>query len=560
MQEQVYVIGYARVSSPKQAQTGESLEVQEGKIRAYCKEKNWELFPKDTVYKEPFTGSNTNRPKYKEIISLLKNNGRGLNIKHFVFWDFDRLTRAGTIDYDQIWADVKEYGVSLRDTTGIIQEEVDAFAHLKLKKTYGFAYGRPSEDTERLKVEDARKEKTKILRRLIEPEIRLTQEGYHIGRPDYGFENKRIYVGNKKKCIQVRYEPEAKYVEMLFKLRSEGVLTDQEICDELNARGYRSKLQNKWDKDKTGIIGAIGGNKLTVKRLQVMVERYTYAGVICEEWTNHLPIKAKYEGLVTLDVWNKANKGKVFLDLKDDGFIELQYNVGVHGHKRKRYNPQYPFRGILKCELCGKNMKASTSTGKMGNKFGAYHCERGHKRNAQPQKDAEESFNKFLDNVRFTDNFLQVFERTIQTQFRQREGELSEYTAVANTNVADLEMQKSTLIKSFPTATLPEVRKAIEEEITKLQKEIEVAKAHRDKMEIDEADVVNFIGWCKEIMEHPAKILTDIRSEQELVHTASLFFEEFPTYTQIVNGTPKLSLVFKLSEDFKVNKDQLVTH
>ena len=127
-----------------------------------------------------------------------------------------------------------------------------------------------------------------------------------------------------------------------------------------------------------------------------------------------------------------------------------------------------------------------------------------------------------------------------------------------NTNVADLEMQKSTLIKAFPTATLPEVRKAIEEEITKLQKDIDVAKSHRDKMEIDETDIVNFIGWCKEIMEHPAKILTDIRSEQELVHTASLLFEEFPTYTQIVNGTPKLSLVFKLSEEFKVNNDQLV--
>ena len=518
MTEPTYVIGYARVSTSKQAQTGESLEVQEEKIKAYCKEKGWELFPENTVYKEPFTGSNVNRPKYKEIISLLKNNGKGLNIKHFVFWDFDRLTRAGTIDYDQIWADVKEYGVSLRDTTGIIQEEIDVFAHLKLNKVYDFAYGRPSEDTERQKVEDSRKDKIKILRRLIEPEIRLTQDGYHIGRPDYGFQNKRIYVVNKKKCIQVRYEPEAKYVERLFKLRSENVLTDQEICDDLNAMGYRSKIQNKWNKDKTAIVGTIGGNTLTVKHLQVLVERYTYCGVICEEWTNHLPIKAKYDGLVDLDVWNRANKGKVFLDLKDDGSIELQYNVGAHGSKRKRYNPQFPFKGVLRCEVCDKNMKASASTGKTGDKFGAYHCERKHKRNSQSQKDVETNFTKLLHSIRFTDNFLDVFERTIQIQFRKREGELSEYTAKTNINVADLEMTKSMLIKSFSLATLSDVRKGIEEEISKVQKQIDQARIKRDEMELEEADITNFITWCKEIMEHPAKILTDIRSEIGRAH------------------------------------------
>ena len=39
MNEPIYVIGYARVSTPKQAQTGESLEVQEEKIKIYCKKR-----------------------------------------------------------------------------------------------------------------------------------------------------------------------------------------------------------------------------------------------------------------------------------------------------------------------------------------------------------------------------------------------------------------------------------------------------------------------------------------------------------------------------------------
>ena len=60
-------------------------------------------------------------------------------------------------------------------------------------------------------------------------------------------------------------------------------------------------------------------------------------------------------------------------------------------------------------------------------------------------------------------------------------------------------------------------------------------------------------------MEHPKNILEDIRSEQELLHVFSLFFDTFPTYSEIVSGTPKLALVFKLSDDFMKNKSSIVT-
>jgi site-specific DNA recombinase len=559
MTEPIYVIGYARVSTPKQAQNGESLEDQEIAIKKYCKKMGWSLFPDNTVFKEPYTGTKKDRPVYTQILGMLKTNKKALNIKYFVFWDFDRLTRAGTIDYDQIWNDVKAFGVKLRDTTEVIQDEKDAFEEFGFDFGYDWAVARPSEDTEREKVEDARKERIKILKRLIKPQIRLTQEGYHIGRPDYGFRNKKILVENKKKCIQERYEPEAVFVERFYKLRADNVLTDEEICDDLNAIGYKSSFQNLWGDDKTKIIGTRGGKKLTPKHLQAIIGRYSYCGVICEKWTKYQPIKAKYAGLVTVDIWNKANRGKVFLEENSDGTFELSRNVSVHSKKRKKYNPTFPFKGVLMCEVCGSRMKASASTGKSGGRFGAYHCERGHPRNAFPQKEVEKNYNIFLDNIKFTDKFLTIFEKSVYFQFRKKEGELSEYAAKANINVADLQTQKSALIKSFPTATIKEVRDGIEEEITKIQKQIEQAQSQRDKNELEELDVTNFIKWCRNIMEHPKNILADIRSEQELIHMFSLFFVDFPTYTQIVSGTPKMSLVFNLSEQFKVDKSVLVT-
>jgi DNA invertase Pin-like site-specific DNA recombinase len=360
MNEDIYIIGYARVSSAKQAQIGEGLERQERDIKTYCKDKGWKLFG-EQVFLEPFTGTNTDRPAYNQILQLLKSNGKGVNIRYFVFWDFDRLTRAGTIDYEQIWEDVKTYGVALRDTAGVIQDEVDYFAKYGLKHTYKFAVARPSEDTERTRVEDARKDRIKILRRLTAPQIERTQDGYHIGPPNYGFRNAWIYVDGKKKCIQERKEDEAIYVEKIFERRAHSPMTDEEIANEVNAMGYKSKIKNHWSKSKLEQIGTKGGVKMTEKHVQELISKTYYAGVLIKKMNNYKARKSQYKGLVSIETWNKANRGKLFIQEHNDGIVEILKNVGVHGKKRYKLNPYYPYKGVLKCELCGKNMKASAN-------------------------------------------------------------------------------------------------------------------------------------------------------------------------------------------------------
>ena len=179
-------------------------------------------------------------------------------------------------------------------------------------------------------------------------------------------------------------------------------------------------------------------------------------------------------------------------------------------------------------------MKGSASTGKSGNKFGAYHCERKHKRNAYSEKEVEKAFNDLFENIKFTSTFISILEKVLVWKFREKEGEFAEISAKANINVSELEMQKSQLIKSFGNATLKEVQQSIEQEISKLQSEINNAKDYRDKLEIKEEDVTEFIDWCKKIMEHPHKILENIGNPDEQRELFSLFFEEMPTYTELI--------------------------
>ena len=80
----------------------------------------------------------------------------------------------------------------------------------------------------------------------------------------------------------------------------------------------------------------------------------------------------------------------------------------------------------------------------------------------------------------------------------------------------------------------------------------------RNQLELTEGDIKAFVRDAKEMMEHPAEML--LNAENPLTQRAlfGLVFETTPTYDEIVNGTPKLTWIFKLSERFLENKSQVV--
>jgi hypothetical protein len=57
----------------------------------------------------------------------------------------------------------------------------------------------------------------------------------------------------------------------------------------------------------------VGGEPLTAKRLQFIIQRTIFCGVICEKWTQDRPIRAAYSGLVSIDTFNAANRSKVVI-------------------------------------------------------------------------------------------------------------------------------------------------------------------------------------------------------------------------------------------------------
>ena len=92
----------------------------------------------------------------------------------------------------------------------------------------------------------------------------------------------------------------------------------------------------------------------------------------------------------------------------------------------------------------------------------------------------------------------------------------------------------------------------------RLEGEIRAARKKRDELEVNENDIHDFVAHAKELLEHPTTILENVANELEQISLYSLVFEVFPTYEEINIGTPKLSLVFELSQSNEGNEALMV--
>ena len=103
---------------------------------------------------------------------------------------------------------------------------------------------------------------------------------------------------------------------------------------------------------------------------------------------------------------------------------------------------------------------------------------------------------------------------------------------------------------SFTSTKSPVIREALEKRIEEIQIQILEAQGQRNKIEIKENDIHAFIKYAKYLMEHHQEMLLNQENYTVLRSLFGLVFDALPTYTEIVNGTPKLSLPYKLSDEF----------
>lgn len=538
-------IALLRVSTDKQYDHGDSIDTQRVKIDRAAERDGVEIV---RYFTEHYSGRATQRETIDEMLSYLAEHKDAVSAAYIC--QIDRITRAGSDAYLHLRKQLYALNVDLIDTYGVIQKRRNTLEHTGFG--YGWSMRSSSELTEILLAEQAKSEASDILTRTIGQQIKLAGEGYQVRVPNFGYLNEKCITDDgKKRTIMKPHPEEAPFIKAIFELRATGELTDQEICDRVNAMGYRSRIQVRRDRRTRQPIGRGGGKLLSLYQLERFYSRTIYCGYRCEKWTHDKPVKVPFEPLVSVDLFNRANRGKLFLTEHRDGTASLEHNR--RNYRSRGGNPEFLLRHVIRCPECGKPFLGSKSKGKY-QKFGYYHCGRGHKYVGIPSKEFEETVGYYLKSLQPKPGYFGLFKEVVREIWIERNKRAATERTSIDEHVENLGFRQENLLQKLETCQSPIVQEKLEKQIEGLEAEITKAKQQRSDHELSEDQIDAYFEIAKSTIEHPEREVFAALSKPKLVNVWSLIFREAPTFADLENRTPDLRLIYRLSEQSQLSK------
>lgn len=543
-----------RVSTTKQGTDGDSPEAQKEQIERFAETKGITI-KKYFVFME--SASKEQQPM-QEAVDYCKDPKNVVDL--FIIKSIDRFTRGGGDYYSPLKRQLTAMNIALEDMYGVIgKSQVNTLEHVGFK--YYWSEFNPTQKSEYLEAERAKDEMRDIMSRMIGAEIRYTQLGYWMRQPHYGFRSKSVDTRNGKRLILKPKKDEAHFIVKLFEMRAAHVYTNQQIADELNSMGFKTRVTLVRDKyDRTRVKKQIGGKKMTAKMIDRYASKLIYCGIIQEKWTYDKPVKAAFDGLVSVELFNEANRGRISVDISSANEITIrEKTVPEHLKTKKKLNPEYPYKQVIACPTCGKTLSGSATKGRMGQYYPAYHCARnGHYfRVAKPEFDRTiEDFiriiiirHEYIDNT--IDAIAQLWKERIAGQFEAQQRRIEHRES--------LQGQIRSTVDRMRVLSSESALKFLEEDVVSVEKELAEVEIEIAKQPNLEAEFEVVLMYAKYILEHLSEMLLDLSNPIKKATYFGAIFNKMPTYPQIDLRTTKNSPLPEVNELFKLKTAFLST-
>jgi len=545
-----FAIGHVRVSTNKQFDHGESIDTQKQRIEEAAARAGYVIV---RWFVEHYSGRKNERIIIDDMLAYLADNQD--DIRAVFIYQIDRLTRGGSDNYLYLRKKLYELGAELIDTQGIIQKKQNALAHTGF--TYSWSEETPSRTSELMTAELAYSGGRDILVRLIGRQIDLTKGGYHCRPSNIGYKNAKIMTDDGKKYpILVPHETEGAWLVKMFDLRAEGQLSDEEICERLNAMGFKTRKQILRDPKTRKVIGTKGDVLLNPKILDRYIANPIYCGIRVEKWTNYEPIKNPYPGLVSIDVFNRANRGKVFIQEVDNDSIEIKYNY--RKYRRSPDNPEFQLRHVVNCPKCNDSLWGSYSANRVGIPYGYYHCDRGHKRFSVPKAVFEQTVGNYLKKLELKPAFLGIFKESVRAVWQEKNKAAQVEIDAAENHTNKLKARQELLLEKIEQISSSVVLAKLEAEIEGLENQIKNTALHKDTFEVKPDQINAYFDFIKNQLEHPHKSVENALPRAKLEKVWRLIFSSTPTYEELESGTAPLSLLYRLNQSPEVDQSNVV--
>ena len=376
-----------RVSSDEQAK-GYSLDDQFDRLSDYCKRWGYEVVH---VIREDHSAKSFERPEWKKWMKKVRS--KELDTDELLVTSWDRFSRDLT-DGLNVVRDLMKRGI----TPQAIEQPVD----LNIPDQWlmlAVYMAAPDVDNQKRSIK---------IRRGVRQGLK---NGYWPRKPFFGFISARNEEG---KHIIVHDPVKAPIVREIFEEVAKGT-PQNEIRADLLKRGIKVSRNN----------------------MSKMLKRIIYMGKIVVPALEKEPmqiVEGRHEPIVSEAL-----------------FYEVQQALAGNRKARGKFEPKYTklrddfhLRGVLNCNECGSTMTASYSKGKLGKRYGYYHCNHCTKQRVSSTK-VHAAFDELLKSIQIEPEVMALYNAFLEDEMKT--SEVDNKAELKKLNL-QLEQIESRLIKS----------------------------------------------------------------------------------------------------------------
>ncbi len=535
-----------RVSTTKQGTDGDSPEAQREQLLRYAETHNLNV-KEQFVFLE--SGSKIEQPM-QLAINYCKDAKN--DIQFFVIKSIDRFTRGGGSPYDQLKLQLEQINVTLVDIYGVISsQKVNTLEHLGVE--YSWSKYSPSKKAEYLEAERAKDELRDILSRMIGAEVRYTRLGYWMRQAPYGFVSEKIETRNGKRTVLKPHPTEAPLVKKMFELRAVGIYSDQQICDKLNALGFKTRIRYQRSKqDRTKIVSQSGGGPLTVTALWKLARHHIYAGVNVEKWTENKPVRCVFDGIVDIELFNRAHKGKFGIIENGDELEVYTKQAPPYLANKGVHNQDYAYRKYIGCPICSRPLLGSASRGKNGKLYPAYHCSNHGHYFRIPKDELEANVAEFIGHITVSQEQIDMVVSAVAKEWEKRQIDVIKVVENYDERIKELKDEAMMTVRSMKSLTSQTALKYMEEDLMRIENEIQTLE--NDKKTTNEAQPKNtekVIARVKYFLENMDKLLLQQIDPIKKAQFFGVIFDKMPRYSEICPGKQNSPLLTEVNSLFR---------
>lgn len=546
-----------RVSTPGQGIDGDSPEAQIEQGERYAPLHNIKIV-KTLTYLE--SASKEIQPM-QNVVDYAIDPKNGIDV--VIVKSIDRFTRGGSTVYDQLKMQLGPHNVDLVDIYGVINNtKVNTLEHLGMQ--YGWSVYTPSRKTELLEAERAKDEVRDILSRMIGSEIRYTQMGYWMRKAPYGMLSEKIETPNGKRVVLQEHPDEGPIIKKMYELRAQGTKSDDQIAEQMNRMGYKSAIKVIRSKeDRTQIVRRSGGKLMTGKLLRVYVKKTIYAGINTEKWTNGKPVRCRFDGLVSIELFNKANRGKISITPNDAD--PAHPTVGrapklAKFVKKNVYNNEFPYRKVVTCPTCRHPLLGSASRGRLGKYYPAYHCSHhGHYFRVK-RSEFDATIDDFAQHVVVRPERIDELMQAVLSVWEKRQAQVQVDVVTSTNRRQELEAQIKVIVDKMKLISSATAIKYMEEDLVKIEQEI--TNLEMKKEEEAAKETVNMplvLTYVRYFVEHLKDLLIDHCNPITKAQYFGVIFDKVASYEEIRCGSANISQIPGVNELFKLAHDDKIS-